>query len=152
MAISDKEWFVICETLVPGPQFKGNYKDDTFNWTDTRPYPSQAEIDGAIATLEATETSNAAIAAAKSDYDTALAGGYLHTDGVTYYCNERSLIDLCMTVVLNTVNPEEPIYVMSMSHGIVSMSLQDFKNLAVIIGRHAYKLRRKYWEVIIQNS
>lgn len=149
MAISDKEWFVICETLVPNPEFSGTYKNQSFQWTDSRPYPSQAEINQAIIDLTTEEDKQAAVAAAKSDYNTALAGGYLHTDGITYYCNERAVMDLCMVSVLNTLSPDEPVYVMSMSHGVVEMTLEDFQALSVIIGRHTYDLRQAYWAAIM---
>lgn len=147
--ISDMEWFLVSEYLVPNPSYEGTHKDDSFVWTDDRPYPSQAEINQAEIEYTELEDKKAGAKAAKNAYEAALAQGYTHTDGVTYYANERAVMDLCMVTVLNTLEEDEPVYIMTMSHGIVSMPLSDFRDLAILIGRHTYSLRQDYWEALM---
>lgn len=147
--ILDKEWFLVSQLLVPNPQFLGSYKYGTFVWTDERPYPSQAEINQANIEYTETEDKKAGMQDAKVAYETALEAGYTHTDGVTYYCNERAVMDLCMVIVLNTLEEDEPVYMMTMSHGVVSLTLTQFRSLASTIGRHTYSLRQDYWEALM---
>lgn len=147
--ISDREWFLVSNILVPNPQFLGSYKYDSFVWTDSRPYPTQAEINQANIDFTEQQDKEAGVEAAKVAYETAMAQGYTHTDGVTYHANERAVMDLCMVTVLNTLEEDEPVYMMSMSHGIVSMTLAQFRDLAVLIGRHTYSLRQDYWEALM---
>lgn len=143
--ITDKEWFVVSNILVPNPSFNGSYKYDTFEWTDERPYPSQAEIDAAIADYDAEATKKTCKASAKALYEASIAQGYEHTDGHTYYCNERGVIDLCLTLVLHNEAPDEPVYMLDINGDVVQKTLAEFKALAVLIGRHHYQLRQAYW-------
>jgi len=143
--ISDIEWFVVSNMLVPNPSFTGSYKYDSFQWTDERPYPSQAEIDAAIAQIAVDQAKEQCRINAKALYEAALEEGYEHTDGHTYFCNERGVIDLCLTLTLHNEDPDEPVYMLDMDGNVIQKTLSEFKTLAVLIGRHHYGLRKSYW-------
>lgn len=150
--ISDREWFVVSNILVPNPQYTGTHKRDDFVWTDSRPYPEPEVIEAALAEFEAEQDRITNNAAAKQTYlDTLDAGldiAITDWNGVSsikkFYCNERAAIDLCMVLVLNSLDEEEPVYCMTMD-GAVELSYAEFKRIAVIIGRHFYGIRQIYW-------
>jgi len=58
-------------------------------------------------------------------------------------------MDLTMMVVLNTLDTEEPLSILSMSHGIQELSFEQFKALAVTLGRYVYGLRQNLWGAIL---
>lgn len=147
--ISDKEWFLVSNILVPDPQFRGSYQYDSFEWTDIRPYPSQADIDEAGAEFQRKETKADTIKNAHAVYYASLEAGYTDNVGVTWYCNERATMDLAMMVVLNNLDEKEPVYILSMSDGVREMTYEQFKVLAVEIGRHAYEIRQTLWTTIL---
>lgn len=145
---SDERGWCICQ-LVPGAKYEGSWTNDTAIWKDERDIPTEAAIQAYYETWQAEETKKAVIANAHTEYYAAMEDGYTDANGVTWYCNERATMDLAMMVVLNTLDEEEPVYIMSMSHGIQEMTYTQFKALAIEVGRHAYGLRHNLWGAIL---
>lgn len=144
----DERGWCICQ-LVPGAKYEGAWTNDTAVWKDERPIPSDAEIQAYYEAWQAGEDKKHAISQAHAEYYAAIEAGFTDGNGITWYSNERAVMDLAMMVVLNTLDETEPVYIMSMSHGIQEMTYVQFKALAVTIGRYVYGLRHNLWGAIL---
>lgn len=142
------KWFLICE-LIPEPKWSGTcYGADNFIWLDERPMPTETELDAAYADYLAGREQQDKVRQAHKDYYAALEQGYLHTDGSTYYCNERATSDMTQALALFGLDSEEPLPVIDMAGTIHMLYIDDFKELAGLIGRHQYSLRMTLWDAI----
>jgi len=140
---------IVVSRLVPGMKYEGCFTDNTQVWKDERPFPSQEVIEAEYLVWLAEKAKKANIKAAEATYNTAMEAGYTDDNGITWYCNERAIMDLAMMVILNTLDETEPVYVLSLSHGVQELAYVQFKALAVAIGRHAYGLRHNLWGAIL---
>jgi hypothetical protein len=140
---------IIVSRLVPGMRYSGCFTDNTQVWLDDRPFPSQEDIEAEYVVWLAEQAKAETIKQAHAEYYAATEAGYIDANGITWYCNERATMDLAMMVVLNTLDETEPVYIMSMSHGVQELTYIQFKALAVEIGRHAYGLRHNLWGAIL---
>ena len=145
---SDERGWCICR-LVPNAKYEGSWTNDTAVWKDERPIPPEEEIQAYYEMWQAEESKKRAIADAHTTYYAALEEGYTDENGITWYRNERAVMDLTMMVVLNTLDTEEPLSILSMSHGIQELSFEQFKALAVTLGRYVYGLRQNLWGAIL---
>jgi hypothetical protein len=144
---NDEKGYMIMR-LMPDAKFTGCWYDWSVKWLDERPMPTQEEINQEYINWQAEEAKKACIEAATASYEAIIAAGYTHTDGHTYYCNEKGVMDFCMALMLNDNDPDEPVLVLDITGVIVEMTIVEFQALAVAVGRYHYLKRQEYWAAL----
>lgn len=141
---NDEKGYIV-GLLLPGAKYSGCWYDDSIVWEDDRPFPAPREINQRYMEWVMAEAILENNRIAWERHHTALDNGFLHTDGVKYYCTERATDDMVKVLVLFSLDPTEPVYVLTYDNTPTSMSLDDFKILAVAVGRYQYRLRQTLW-------
>ena len=134
--------------LVPQPEYRGKPGSVSFNWTDARPEPTQAELDAEWEVYQTEESIKANNVAAYQAHEEALKAGYLHSDGYTYHCSEAATIDMVKVLTLFDLDPNEPVTVVTLDGTIRDLSIADFRALGTAIGNYQYSLRKTYWAAL----
>lgn len=78
-------------------------------------------------------------------YRIKIAEGYLHTDGVTYNCDEEATNDIAKIMALVSIDPAEYVSVLSKNNSIVELTMPEFKALIIAIGHYHYKIKMLFW-------
>ena len=110
--------------------------------------PSTEELEDFFVAYEQCKANKKRIKDLEANYKLILEEGYLHTDNVTYYANDKAANDMVKALTLFGIDSEEPLPLIDMAGNIHLLYINEFKALASTIGRYIYSLRSQLWEDI----
>lgn len=140
----DERGWIICQ-LLPGAKYSGCWYDDSIMWKDERPIPSEEDIQEAYELEQEEKNKEKNKKTVAKEHNDALEAGYLHTDGYLYYSSESATNDMCKALTLHDLDSEEPLPVIDMNGIVHPLTIDEFKELGIAIGRHQYGLRLVLW-------
>lgn len=121
--MTNDERGIIVNLLVPNALYSGCWYDMSIIWKDKRPYPTEEAIQARYSLWYKVKVREKRIKDAYENYNNTINKGFLHNDGIRYYCTEKAINSILMYTSFTSTKTPRIISFQDIPHWIENTQL-----------------------------